>query len=436
MSVTSPPYYSPGEGLRNYRVDPVTKLQYFDEKVIWSDRWDGDLGMEPTPQMYITHLLEICAEVLRVLRPEGTFWLNLGDSRAGSGRGPSGKTGAIKNQEIRQGFVGTQIKIPEGFKRKDVFGIPFRVGIALQEQGWYWRDTIPWLKHNGMPGSYKDRPVSNLEWVLLLTKTANNYYDYVAVMQQASESYLKIKTKGVLRQRVNPNTKYNREEGQFKKQDYTGNSTYTNFNQRYKEAGSCDKRLLRSSDFFFKTWQGLWLNEENEPVAMIVNPKSYLGKHYAGYPVMLPQICITASTSEKGVCPECGAQWERITKKGEAKSLGHSPSTKPQEIIKQFRGEKSVESSGFTTNQTYEILTTGWQPTCKCGREDTVPATVLDFFAGTSSTGVACKKINRNYIGIELNPVYCKLGETRIKEEGADQPVSVVSTSQKTLDRI
>jgi len=388
MAVTSPPYYSPEKGVRNYRVDPETLIPYFDTKMIWADGWGGDLGVEPTPQKYVEHLTEICTEVHRVLRPDAMFWLNLGDNRAGSGMGPSGKNAAIKNQGERQGFVGKHTVIPPGFKRKDVFGIPFRVGIALQEQGWYWRDTIPWIKRNSAPGSYKDRPVSTIEWILILTKTADNYYDYVAVMQQASESYLKDKRpKGVLRQRVNKNTKYNREESQYKKQDITGNSTYTGFNKRYKEAGSCDKRFFRSSDFFFKTWQGLLCDEEGDPLAMVVNPKSYRGKHTASFPVLLPQTCIAASTSEKGVCPKCGAPWKRLAEK----------------IYSDDRKD-------------YKIVTNGWQPTCKCGCETTIPATVLDFFAGTSATGVACKRTNRNYVGIEINPMYCELGETRIKE--------------------
>jgi DNA modification methylase len=405
-AITSPPYYSPYEGLRNYDLPPVT----------WPDEWTGHLGAEPTPQMYTHHLTLICNEVLRVLRPDGTLWLNLGDSRAGSGRGPSGKSAAIKNQETRQGFVGTPQKIPLGFKRKDIFGIPFRVGFALQEAGWYWRDCIPWLKHNGMPGSYKDRPVSNIEWILILSKSTKNYYDHVAVMQKSSESYNKDKRpRGVLRQRVNPNTKYDRNESQFKKQDEVGNPTYTGFNKRYAESGSCDKRFLRSSDFFFQSFQGLWLDEDGDPLAMIANPKSYKGQHFASFPVMLPETCLLASTSEKGVCQKCGSPWKRITEKGELKTLGHSPSKKPQEIIRQFRGDTSVPSSGFTTNQTYEIITTGWQPSCTCGIEEITPAVVLDPFLGSGATGVAALKRGRNFIGIELKWDYCNLATERIK---------------------
>jgi DNA modification methylase len=93
-AVTSPPYYSPGKGLRTY-----------DTSITWEDGWNGELGKEPTPQSYVSHLTTICTEVKRVLRSDGTFWLNIGDSHAGSGCGPSGWNAAIKNQSERQGHV-------------------------------------------------------------------------------------------------------------------------------------------------------------------------------------------------------------------------------------------------------------------------------------------------------------------------------------------
>jgi DNA modification methylase len=402
MGVTSPPYYSPGEGLRDYETEPIT----------WTDGWTGELGSEPTPQGYVTHLSQVCNEFKRVLRPEGSLLLNLGDSRAGSGRGPSGKNAAIKNQEERQGYSGTHQKIPPGFKRKDVFGIPFRVGISLQEDGWYWRDTIPWLKHNGMPGSYKDRPVSNLEWILVLTKSSKNYYDYVAVMQKSSESYNKDKRpRGVLRQRVNPNTKYDRDESQFKKQDNVGNPTYTGFNARWAENGGGDKRLLRSSDFFFQSFQGLWLDEEGEPMALIANPKSYGGKHYASFPVLLPEILIRGFTSDHGVCLKCGTPWIREVEK---ESFINRPTVgsddQKHKVEPGLAG--GLERTGGHVG--CEIITTGWKPGCNCDASIS-PALVVDFFAGSSATGVACKKSGRNYLGIELNPEYVEMGYERIK---------------------
>jgi DNA modification methylase len=378
MGATSPPYYSPVEGIRDYEIEPVT----------WPDGWTGILGSEPTPQEYVDHLSLICMDFYRVLRPWGRLWLNIGDSRAGSGRGPSGHNAAVKNQEERQGFVGKHQKIPPGFKRKDMFGIPFRVGMDLQSKGWYWRDCIPWIKRNGMVGSYKDRPVSNIEWILILDKTDNPFFDHVAIMEKASESYLKDKRpRGVLRQRVNDHTKFEGAQYQPKKQDMTGNVTTAGFNARYKETGHSDMRFFRSSDFFFKTFQGLWLDEKGEPLAMIVNPGSYnKGKHTASFPVLLPQTCILGSTSEKGHCPECGSPWRRLSEK-------------------QYIEEK-----------VYDIVTTGWEPTCKCGQDTTVPGVVCDFFAGSSATGVACKNTKRHYLGIDISSDYCNESKERIND--------------------
>ena len=401
-AITSPAYYSPGKGLRTYNTT-----------IDWGDGWKGELGKEPTPQMYVSHMTLICTEIYRVLRNDGTFWLNIGDSHAGSGCGPSGKNASIKNQTERQGHVGTQQPIPTGFKRTDIFGVPFRLGISLQESGWYWKDCIPWLKHNGMPGSYKTRPVSNIEWILILTKTPTPYYDYVAVMQKSSESYKKDRRPtGVLRQRVNPETKYNRDENQFKKQDHTGNSTYTGFNARWAETGGADKRLLRSSDFFFQSFQGLWLDEEMEPMAMVVNPQGYKGHHFASFPVMLPEMCLLASTSEKGVCPECGAPWKRIVNKNSFVTRPTFGNEDQKQKLEPGNAQGLERTGGHVA---CSVETTGWQPTCPHNLPP-IPATILDPFAGSSATGVACDWHNRTYIGIELNPGYCKLGEQRIKD--------------------
>jgi len=379
LIVTSPPYYSPNEGLREYKPDCIME---------WPDGWVGMLGNEPSPQQYISHSLLIYKEIFRILKPHGSLLINIGDTRAGSGRGPSGKNAIIKNQEERQGFVGKHQKIPEGFKRKDMFGVPFRMGIALQEMGFTWRDCFPWLKRNGAVGSYTDRPVSSIEWILVLQKTDRNYYDHIGVMQKASESYNNDKRpRGVLRQRVNKNTRYDRNESQYKKQDITGNPTYTGFNARYKDNGTCDKRFLKSSDFFFKTWQGLWCDEEGQPLALIVNPKnSHQYKHTASFPVLLPQTLIEAYTSPN-VCSNCGKPKIRIA-------------------------HKEYTEDG----NNYQIITDGWEPTCKC---DTGfgKAIVMDPFNGVASTGMACKNTGRTYIGIEISKEYSEWSEERMRND-------------------
>lgn len=157
--------------------------------------WRGCLGNEPTVELYIKHTVDIFREVRRVLRHDGTVWLNLGDSWAGSGKGPTGWNG-IGNQEQRQGFAagylgtdGSQKRggrknktdAQDGYKAKDKMLVPYLVADALRRDGWYLRDDIPWLKANSLPESVRDRTVNSKEVVFLLAKSQNYYYDAEAV---------------------------------------------------------------------------------------------------------------------------------------------------------------------------------------------------------------------------------------------------------------
>ena len=160
--VTSPPYW----GLRDYGID-------------------GQLGLEPTPEAYVTKLVEVFAEVRRVLRDDGTLWLNLGDSYAGSsGSGGVGKEtlggGKTTQRVSRHGF---HFAIPAGLKPKDLVGIPWRVAFALPADGWYLRSELLWHKPNPMPESVTDRPTKAHEYLFLLTKSARYYYDADAVRE-------------------------------------------------------------------------------------------------------------------------------------------------------------------------------------------------------------------------------------------------------------
>jgi DNA modification methylase len=390
--VTSPPYY----GLRDYKVD-------------------GQIGMEKTPEEYVARLVAVFREARRVLRDDGTFWLNIGDSYSGSGRGPTGHNG-IGNQTERQGFDSQGAIVPDGLKPKDLIGIPWMLAFALRADGWYLRSDIPWIKRNSMPSSVKDRPSSSIEHVFLLSKSKSYYYDYVATMQPSSESYNKDKRpRGVIRQCVNPNSKYP-DEGQFKKQDNTGNNTYTGFNARYEDSGT-GLRYMRDSDFFFRTWQGLLHNEDGEPMAMVVNPRGYKGAHFACFPVQLVEPMILAGTSEKGVCPKCGKPWvrdiEKISNPSKEFNTG-TDMTGGAAITGNPQTSDGLHRNGGNCNIGVPV-TTGWHPTCSCNL-DPIPATVLDPFAGSCATGVACQWHNRNFIGIELNADYIKLGEKRLQE--------------------
>ena len=399
--VTSPPYYSPTKGLRDYNV----------AKIEWPDGWIGHLGKEPSPDMYADHLCMIFKELHRVIRSDGTLILNLGDSHAGSGCGSSGVNACIKNQSERQGHSGGSAVLPESFKQTDLFLIPYRVAEALRKSGWYLKPMFPWIKHNGSPGSYKNRPVCIIEWIIILTKSNDNYYDYIAVLQKASSSYLKDKRpKGVLRQRVNKNTKYDRTISQYKggglnKQDQLG-STYVGFNSRWKESVKSDMRLLRESDFFLKSFEGIFLNTEQESLALLLNTKSYKESHFAVFPPELPLYCILFATSEYGVCKFCGTSRYRAFYKDEDANYittGFVPGCTCQTFFTRL----PVPYDPSFWNISIEILQQHYN------EFEVIPATVIDPFGGSHSTGSACTETNRDYIGIELNPDYCKLSETR-----------------------
>ena len=165
--VTSPPYW----GLRDCGID-------------------GQLGLEKTPEDYVAKLVVVFQEVRRVLRDDGTLWLNLGDSYATGGgavgRCPGG--GDQGDRFLRMGHINTQpnrMPIP-GLKPKDLVGIPWRVAFALQADDWYLRSDIIWAKPNPMPESVTDRPTRAHEYVFLLTKSRYYYYDAAAIKEKVS----------------------------------------------------------------------------------------------------------------------------------------------------------------------------------------------------------------------------------------------------------
>ncbi|SDM15148.1 DNA-methyltransferase [Sediminibacillus halophilus] len=160
--VTSPPYY----GLRDYGVD-------------------GQFGLETTVNEYIQNLVILFREVKRVLKDDGTVWLNLGDSYAGSGKGAWKQKNRQKHTYVPDpNSVQSKVKF-EGFKPKDLIGIPWRVAFALQEDGWYLRSDIVWNKPNAMPESVTDRPTRSHEFIFLLSKSPKYYYDHVAIKEPA-----------------------------------------------------------------------------------------------------------------------------------------------------------------------------------------------------------------------------------------------------------
>ena len=162
--VTSPPYF----GLRDYGVA-------------------GQIGLEPTPDAFVAEMAAVFREVRRVLRDDGTLWLNLGDSYANNGNADTSKVGGFTGARIRSGAKGIMDSrpraIPAGLKQKDLIGIPWRVAFALQSDGWYLRQDIIWSKPNPMPESVTDRCTKAHEYMFLLSKSARYFYDAEAIAE-------------------------------------------------------------------------------------------------------------------------------------------------------------------------------------------------------------------------------------------------------------
>lgn len=169
--ITSPPYY----GLRDYGVA-------------------SQIGLEKTPAAYVARLVAVFREVHRVLRDDGTLWLNLGDSYASKPNGSIGATGLqgglSPHVSVRQAHARRSSSVPEGLKHKDLIGVPWRVAFALQEDGWYLRQDIIWSKPNPMPESVTDRCTKAHEYLFLLSKSPRYYFDQAAIREQAAPSSL------------------------------------------------------------------------------------------------------------------------------------------------------------------------------------------------------------------------------------------------------
>jgi DNA modification methylase len=163
--VTSPPYF----GLRDYGVA-------------------GQLGLEKTPDEYVAGMVAVFREVKRVLRDDGTLWLNIGDSYAGAKGNTAmtgGKSDAARGEEMFGSRIGRKIGVGGDVKSKDLIGIPWTLAFALRADGWYLRSDIIWSKPNPMPESVTDRPTKAHEYIFLLSKSERYYYDAEAIAEPA-----------------------------------------------------------------------------------------------------------------------------------------------------------------------------------------------------------------------------------------------------------
>jgi DNA modification methylase len=293
--ITSPPYY----GLRDYGVD-------------------GQIGLERTPDEYIARLVEVFREVGRVLSRDGTLWVVIADSYAGSGKGAM-KEGRLRELHNKQSYKfsadNPAAKLPKkwsNIKPKDMIGVPWLLAFALRDDGWYLRSAIIWHKPNALPESCRDRPTRSYEHIFLLSRSPQYYYDQAAVAEPVAAS-----TRARIKRAISDNHKYTAAA--------PGQTAQTIYKPRQNRTGVevklADTRNLRD----------IWS----------VSTKNYRNAHFATYPVELITPCVLAG------CPPGGV--------------------------------------------------------------------ILDPFFGSGATGEAALKLGRRYIGIDLNPDYCRLAGERLK---------------------
>jgi DNA modification methylase len=368
--VTSPPYW----GLRDYG-------------------HDRQIGLESTPEAYVARMVEVFREVRRVLREDGTLWLNLGDSYCGGGgyapdapcnkrRAEGESWGAMNAFSTREGEARKKSRpgyTPPGLKPKDLVGIPWRVAFALQTDGWWLRQDIIWHKPNPMPESVRDRCTKAHEYVFLLTKSERYFYDADAVSEPSVEMTRPQSEKRRL-QRMN-----------------RGVVTAGAFGQSSKgvDGGESPTHIMRSGE------------RRNRRSVWTVTTKPYKGAHFATMPPDLVEPCVLAGTSEEGCCPHCGSPWARIT---ERKKLTRP---RPNAYTKRH-GEEGTGNHCANDVAGVSVVTKGWQPSCKCSEHRPVPCLVLDPFAGSGTTLAVAAQLGRSGVGCELNPEYVKLAHERI----------------------
>lgn len=367
--ITSPPYY----GLRDYGIG-------------------GQIGLEPTPEAYVARLVDVFREVRRVLKKEGTLWLNLGDSYAGSGKGGQSEEKRSENWQPQYGNKGKRY----GLKPKDLIGIPWMVAFALRADGWYLRSDIIWHKPNCMPESVTDRPTKAHEYIFLLSKSQRYYYDKEAILEPHSDETKKYFEK------YTPDHSKSLSDRKIALGDK--GKTRTGFGNSRAEATACMNPSGR-----------------NKRTVWTIPTKPFPGSHFAVMPEKLVEPCVLAGTSERGYCPKCGKPWLRQI---EHKNMVIRKTDRMAEI-----GEFGRTQSSGTMLSPAETKTIGWLPSCQCASKPR-PGIVLDPFSGAGTVALVAKKLGRHYIGIELNPDYISMAKTRVQktpvnlrsfEEGARQ---------------
>lgn len=443
--VTSPPYW----GLRDYgtaqwqggnkncehkiSTDDGDNKAVFEGRVVRGDRSqclkcgalriDRQLGLEAVPdclgwatgnacgECYVCHTVQWAREVKRVLRDDGTFWLNVGDTYL---RNPAKGGSGTRNGRNNRGenYAGMRRAKMGDIQEKNLAGIPWSIAFALRRDGWILRRDIVWKKDTAMPES-----VNGVRW---------------------ERHRIKIRSLRSSKQKTAAGIADGR-------RDHSGDFRL-NSSAEYEDCLGCEKcngnggYILRRGSWrpttaheyiFMFTKKGIYFcnaeagrnplaiknfngHTNNLPGAnmrsvLTFSAESLKEEHYAAYPSSLPEKFIAVGTSEKGCCAACGAPWAPMVEKTNEVAQNHKGS--------RFDLGKTVARDGGERTQNGDRFVSrvvGWKKTCACATAEVVPCTVLDPFMGSGRTAEAAIRLGRKWVGLDLSLKYCRIATRRL----------------------
>lgn len=378
-SVTSPPYYA----LRDYKVK-------------------GQIGLEKTPQQYVERLVVVFRELRRVLRDDGTLWVNIADSYCTVPHGTKEKNTTNKKNKGQGGDQPNRKPLP-GIKHNEMCGIPWMFAEAMRRDGWLLRSEMQWIKLSAMPES-----VAGWRWEQHKTKIRssvrlkNGYKGVGTVTPHGAGIFGDPEDKAQYEvcpgcKKCLPNGGLVLRKGAWRPTRATESIFLFAKQERYYCDGEAVKQHARDSTKMRDRYTRI-IDDPDEQYAVAhdhetktdtANLRNWVlfkgeplrDAHYAAFPSGLPKLAIKAGTSQTGVCPHCGSPWARVLKE--------------QDDI---------------------AITIGWRPTCPCPEHIPVSATVLDPFSGSGTTLCVCQVTGRAGIGIDLSEEFTKIAARRVRK--------------------
>lgn len=448
-------------------------------------RVDLQIGLEPTPDDFVDTMVRLGRELRRVLRADGTMWLNLGDSYCNTdkwgGGGDTGKETIAADGSVPSWAVRRRKENYPGLKPKDLMGMPWRVALALQADGWWLRRDVVWFKTNPMPESTQDRPTTAHEYLFLLTKAERYFYDAEAIREAAT--YAAANSPQSVASPHGQGFTRRAQDNAFRHGAGYGDQPAVADNSR-PAPGKKEESVDRRKHGFNERWHGGRLRKSHSTNASHTpDANPHTGLHRAGTPREgitrnKRSVWVMATVPFDGeFCTACKRFYDGADKRdiwverasGSKRKwclcgrhdawLSHFatfPPMLPETCILAGTSEKGccadcgtpwvrkVEKSGGTIGKawhnheddlgrgqrggddgnvaaaayaTYRRKDLGFKPGCECASAQVVPCTVLDPFGGAGTTGLVADRLQRDAILIELNPDYAAMAALRIKRE-------------------